>query len=522
MAWTTPDWRQRALDRLDQAWDLVVVGGGITGAGILAEATRAGLRAVLVEAGDFASGTSSRSSKMVHGGMRYLRQAQFGLTLQSVRERDQLLRSAPGLVERLPFLMTSFRGDRTPAWQFALGVLIYDLMALRWDYRQIAGPALLEMAPALSGSKVRRAVRFHDAQTDDARLVLRVLAEAVHQGAVAINYLQAVEPLRQQSGRVVGVAVRDLAGSGRTAEVRARLVVNATGAWADVLRDKIGARRRMRLIRGSHIAFPASRLSLPAALTMMHPRDNRAVFAIPWEGMTLVGTTDIDHGPRMEGEPTISAAEKDYLLELCRFAFPEAALEAGDVRTCYAGVRPVIDTGRKNPSKESREHAIWHENGLLTVAGGKLTTFRRMALDSLAAARKDLPHRTPDPTTPVLSDPDRTIAALEPLEPGLRRRLFGRHGAFAAEVIACGDPTERIADTPALWNELRWAARAEAVVHLEDLLLRRVRLGLLCERGGIGLMDRIQAVAQPELGWDDARWDQEEKSYRDKWRAMQG
>src|SRR5512137_1697864 len=229
-------WRESVWSQLNEEFDLIVIGGGITGAGILREAARAGLKAVLFEQGDFASGTSSRSSKLVHGGLRYLKNAKFKLTWQSVREREHLLKEGRGLVTPLPFVMTNFRCDKTPGWVFGGGLTVYDIMAGKWNHASYDPKGLLSLVPQLSSREMVSGFRYFDAQTDDARLVLRVLQEATQNGALALNYVR-VEGLLTSKKHASGVAVRDLApGAGRTTEVRARAVVSATGAWADGIR----------------------------------------------------------------------------------------------------------------------------------------------------------------------------------------------------------------------------------------------------------------------------------------------
>ena len=531
--WKT-GWRDEVWSRLDQEWDLVVIGGGITGAGILAEATHAGLRTLLVEGGDFASGTSSRSTKLVHGGLRYLRQAQIRLTRESVREREKLLREGGGLVTPLGFYLASFTGDKMPTWMFGAGLAVYDILASKWAHKRFPKRELLARVPALAGAPIKGAYHYYDAQTDDARLVVRVLREAVRRGGTAVNYARAESLLRDAKGRVVGAVIADRAnGATRTKEVKAKVVINATGAWADELRVKLGKDQRLRAIRGSHLIFPAARFALPEAFSLLHPKDGRAVFALPWEGVTLVGTTDVDHQGDLKVEPAISAQEADYLIEAVRHAFPTLNLTLGDVRSTYSGVRSVINTGKGDPSKESREHALWREDGLLTVSGGKLTTFRLMAREALRAVRDALPglDGAAAKRTRVLDDAPSDDPALAKLDDPTRSYIIGRHGIDAAAVLACGaekgttdggSVDGRIDDTSAMWAELRWAARSEGAVHLDDLLLRRVRLGLLADEGGMKLLPRIRAVVQSELAWDDARWAVEEKQYKETWTRCYG
>jgi glycerol-3-phosphate dehydrogenase len=311
--------------------------------------------------------------------------------------------------------------------------------------------------------------------------------------------------------------LRDTApGASRSIELEAKVVISATGAWADELRAELGQSGRLRRIRGSHLTFAADRQPLPEAVSLLHPRDQRAVFAIPWEGVTIVGTTDIDHGA-LDAEPAISEDETAYLLEVLAKAFPSLALGPEDVISTWSGVRPVIDTGKSDPSKESREHAIWREDGLLTITGGKLTTFAVMAREALAAVEGDLGGL--GPRGRIFDEAPAEVRWPDGLDAAARIRLLGRHGAEVGEVLGDGALARPIAGSVALWSELRHAAAAEGVVTLSDLLLRRVRLGLLLPRGGADLMGEIRAVAQPALGWDDARWTREEGAYRATWAA---
>ena len=511
-------WRDRVWSDLDQPWDLIVIGGGITGAGILREASRAGLKALLVEQHDFASGTSSRSSKLVHGGLRYLSNAQIKLTIESVRERERLLREGHGLIEPLENVIAGYQHDRPPAWVFGLGLMIYDTLALKWEHKRHTPAQLGAMCPALNTENLVGGFHYFDAQTDDARLVLRVIHEAVRNGGAALNYARVEGLLRDQAGDVHGIQLHDQVG-GRSTEVRAPVVISATGAWADQLRGHVQAEPQLRQLRGSHIFFPWAKLPLTQMISFLHPIDRRPVFAYPWEGVTLIGTTDVDHGAPMQIDPCLSLGEVEYLMQAVTHAFKPLNLGLNDVQASLSGIRAVVNTGEINPSKESREFVLWDEHGLLTVTGGKLTTFRLMAHDALRAVRKRLPAQ------PKFNAKERVLdeVHVEPsdaLNPIAHARLLGRYGVDAPDLIAAAlaDELNPIGSSPALWAELRWAARAEGVVHLDDLLLRRVRLGLLLPQGGLPLMDRIRAIAQPELGWDDERWHVEAMNYSRLWR----
>ncbi|HEY43279.1 MAG TPA: glycerol-3-phosphate dehydrogenase/oxidase [Anaerolineae bacterium] len=520
-------WRDLAWSQLedpDPPWDLIIVGGGITGAGILREAVRAGLKALLVEARDFASGTSSRSSKLVHGGFRYLRNLQIRLTYESVREREHLLKQGRGLVSPLGFLMANFVNDRVPAWMLGAGLILYDLLAFRWGTSHYDPDDLRGLCPPLTSEELIGGYRYIDALTDDARLVLRVIREAVREGGTALNYARVENLLQQRSGWVEGVLLCDQApeSEGRTIEIRAPVVINATGAWADDLRAHVGGRPRIRKLSGGHLVFPLNKIPLPRAVSLFHPDDGRPVFGFPWEGVVIFGTTDVDHGEVPQLEPAISQAEVEYLLAAVRYAFPSSALTSDDIQSTWAGVRAVVDTGKVDPSKESREAVLWDEKGLLTVTGGKLTTFRLMAHDALRAIRRRLPGRPSfDRRLRMLDKPPAESSLYADLAPADRLRLVGRHGADAPAILAASGHEELtpIGESPTLWAELRWAARAEGIVHLDDLLLRRVRLGLLLPEGGLPLMERIREIVLPELGWHNERWDQEVEAYRRLWNS---
>jgi glycerol-3-phosphate dehydrogenase len=514
--------RAGLADVLAREWDVLVIGGGISGAGVLLEAARRGLRALLVERHDFAWGTSSRSSKLVHGGLRYLKGGHVRLTAESVREREMLLRCAPGLVEPQGFAFAHYDGARGRR-SFLAGLAVYDVMAKRRERHWLDAADFLLAAPNVKRDGLAGGIVYTDARTDDARLVLRVLREALDHGAAAVNRLGARALLRD-AGRVVGARLA-CAVDGAEYAVRARVVIDATGAWSGALHGD-DARRgpRLRPLRGSHLILPAWRLPLARAVSLMHPHDGRPVFAYPWEGATLVGTTDLDHDEDMARAARITRPEVDYLMAALRAQFPQLRLTDADIVSTFAGVRPVIagkDGGA--PSQEGREHVVWSSPGLVAIAGGKLTTFRAIALDALRAARTQLPG---------WCDPLAACAVFAPVPPprvphvdaSLLRRLHGRYGACTAALLDAAQPgeLERIPGTETVWAELRWAARCEAVQHLDDLLLRRTRLGLLLRDGGAAHLERIGAICRPELGWGAAHWAHEEAAYRAHWTTCHG
>lgn len=523
-----PDWRDQIWSTLDREWDIIIIGGGITGAGILLEAAHCGLSCLMVESRDFASGTSSRSSKLVHGGLRYLKSAQPKITVESVSEREKLLREGKGLINRLGFLHANLQGDRMPGWVFGLGLVVYDLIARQWSHKHYDPEDIRELCPSLTTSSLIGGYRYFDAQTDDARLVFRLIREAISFGATAINYCEVIDLLHNNDGQICGVHLQDQAPDShhRTLEVRAGVVVNATGAWADVLRSKLHKKPRLRPLRGSHLIFSQQRIPLTRAISFMHPEDGRPVYVIPWEGVILLGTTDVDHSQAMDGNPCISVHEVDYLLSAARHVFPELTLNTKDVISTFSGIRPVVNTGKANPSSESREHVIWMENGMLTVSGGKLTTFRLMARDAMRLIlnkKSLLPNREKRERIfqPISDESNINLQGFK-FKPAECLRLLGRYGndiSLLCRQLYPGKP-ERIPETPYLWEELRWAAASEMIVHLEDIMLRRLRLGLLLPGGGIDHLNDIRHIVLPVLGWNEDRWQHEVQAYSKLWQRF--
>jgi len=517
-------WRQQVLPTLaDETWDLIVIGGGISGAGILREAARRGWRCLLLEQRDFAWGTSSRSSKMVHGGLRYIAKGQWRLTRDSVHERQRLLDEAPGLVESASFMMPHYRGD-FPGPRVLGGLLtVYDALAGRRSHRFYDAQQLHYLAPGLKEEQLLGGTCFVDALTDDARLVMRVLAEARADGALALNGVR-VRQLLRENGRVCGVQVENTE-DGELLQLRCRALAVATGAWAERLRPS-DAPRQLRPLRGSHLVLAGWRLPVAQAITFLHARDRRPVFVFPWEGTTVVGTTDLDHQEDLDHSASISSEELDYLLAACAQQFPQANVVAGDVLSTWSGVRPVVGSARGEqqgkPSNETREHVLWLEPGCVTLAGGKLTTFRPQALEVLKACAPMLGREVSDDGAPVFAAvPPLSIAGLNSRQ---WRRLAGRHGrdlprlALLLDQLGCAS----VGASDTLWAELAFACDAELVLHLDDLLLRRTRIGLLLERGAEDHLPAIRQLCQPRLGWDDLRWQTEEQRYRALWQRHHG
>jgi len=507
------------LKDIPDKWDLIIIGGGITGAGIFREAARMGLSVILIEQRDFAWGTSSRSSKLVHGGLRYLKEGHFKMTKIAVEERERLLKEAPGLVEPLRFLLPIYEDQRPGKRTIQVGLSLYDIMARERQHHYYDREKFKQMVPHINSSGLKGGFEFLDAQVDDSRLVLRLINEAAASGACALNYVAVKRINRNDEGQVVGVNVADV----ETLENRtlwSPAVINATGSWAEKLHPSPEPLRHLRPLRGSHLVFPAAALPLTKGFSFIHPADKRAVFVVPWEGAVLVGTTDLDHTENLSVEPTITEEEVIYLMRGVQAMFPALAISLQDCLCAFAGIRPVLSEGKLKPSEESREHVVWINDGLITVTGGKLTTFRRLAIDALKAAKPYLPQDTSiNRKAPTFDEvPEKPLLGYG-LTPPIWRRLYGRYGKAAETIVRKAKPKDLsiVPGTHTLWAELPYVAQNEQIRHLTDLLLRRVRIGLLTPEGGKAYLKRIRKLCQNVLPWDRRRWKKEINTYLDHW-----
>jgi len=453
------------LQNLPNTWELIIIGGGITGAGIFREASRMGLKVLLVEQKDFAWGTSSRSSKLVHGGLRYLKEGHFLMTKIAVAERERLLKEAPGLVESLGFLLPIY-GDQSPGRRtMQVGLSLYDIMARERQHRYFDAEEFIRRVPYINPKGLKGGFHFLDAQVDDSRLVLRLINESVASGAWALNYTAVRHIDRNDEDQVVGVELEDVE-THEVKNVSSAAVINATGSWAEKLHPSPEPQRHLRPLRGSHLVFPAAAIPLAEGFSFMHPLDNRAVFAIPWEGAVLVGTTDLDHPQDLALEPNITEEEVAYLMEGIQAIFPSLNIVLADCLCAFAGIRPVLSEGKRKSSQESREHVIWVDHGLVTVTGGKLTTFRRLALDALKAAKSYLPpDKMADRKAPVFSAGRQTPVQESGLSAETWRRLYGRYGSAADTIVktAKAEDLTAINGTHTLWAELPYVAHYDTL-----------------------------------------------------------
>lgn len=498
-------------------WDVIIVGGGITGAGALLMACQAGLKAILVEQKDFAWGASSSSSKMVHGGLRYLGMGQYNLTKDAVTERERLMNELPGLVDPLQFLMGHYKLKFPGPILFNTLLSMYDLIARKNNHNYIGHAVNDFYAPGINIEKLQGATRFADAVTDDARLVLRVLQEARDLGGTALNYL-AAKSLIQSAGKVTGVNVCDEV-TGKTFPINASVVISATGPWADELRQHFHVDKAIRPLRGSHLIVPGWRLPLAYSVSYFHPDDKRPIFAFPWENSTVIGTTDLDHGKDLGKQASITQEEVEYLLSGVNQQFPQANITEQDVISTYSGIRPVVSNSKNKeytkPSDEKREHSIWDDNGLISVSGGKLTTFRLIALDALKAAKHYLPHMDLNKTKGAMLRPITREVESKHLYAHQLDRLKSCYGQRYTELVesATEEELKQISFTNTLRAELKWVLEHEMVIHLDDLMVRRTRLGQLLNNGAEHYLPEIKPLCQDLLHWDDAKWQQEVERY---------
>ncbi|WP_354701801.1 Glycerol-3-phosphate dehydrogenase 2 [Paraconexibacter sp. AEG42_29] len=549
-------------------FDVVVVGGGITGAGCALDAATRGYSVALVEKADFASGTSSRSSKLVHGGLRYLQNFDLGLVREALLERQLNVKLAPHLVKPLPLVVAAFDGAR-PDRLVGVGLNLYDVMSVDkirgrvgrrgvipagaeaatdldgdgladWApdrHRIITGEEVVERLPALAGRAPTSGYLFYDCQTDDARLVLTVLQEAERFGAVCANGLNVTE-LHEENGRTRGVHVEDMA-TGDRFTVRAANVINATGVWADRLRpDELHDEAEVPRIapsRGTHITLRHDQLPLVSG-AIVPAGGGRTIFALPWLGGTLIGTTDNDYDESATPDGLNHIApdpgDIEYLLDATNGYFG-TSLTATDLTGAYAGVRPLISTGDPKKSVDISRKAELYEtsSGMITITGGKLTTWRRMAkmtIDRLVERdARDAPCRTHEiPLGQSVAVED--LPRVEGVPEGAYEQLAGRYGHFAHDVLAIAAERGEFAQavvpavegqvTPVdILAEVVHAARHEQARSVGDALLRRTRLGLTAARvvadPSAETARRVAAAMAPDLGWDESRVEAEAQAF---------
>lgn len=533
--------RSANLSRANRGeFDLVVIGGGINGAAVARDAALRGYRVALLEQYDFGWGTSSRSSRLIHGGLRYLEHGELGLVLESVRERALLARAARHLLRPLPFIVPVYEHDGWPLALVDLGVWIYETLALFRSphlHERLSPRALCRRVPGLSAEGLAGGVLYYDYQTNDARLVFENVLSAHEAGACVLSYCR-VDELELVSRRARAVLARDLLG-GEAVRVRGHAFVCAVGPWTDAVLSRTSAHRRwLRPTKGVHVVVPREKLSVDAALVMRHPRDGRALFVLPEGERTVIGTTDTD----FQGDPAHAETEADdvrYLLAAASHFFPRARLTSDDVIANWCGVRPLLDdddTG--SPSAVSRDHrVVVGEDGIVVLAGGKLTTHRSMAAECVdaaataiglgggqAAPRRAGTHLHALPGAVGLS----SEAAYRELRAALRA-AFARDAAIGAHLatsygvrargvldIALTEPGAHrpiIAGLPFIWSEVQFAARHEMALTLEDAFVRRIPLFQRAQDQGLSVAEEAARLMGEHLRWNSAECDRQVQHY---------
>ena len=528
-----PAQRARAWERLGaEQFDVVVIGGGVVGAGSALDAATRGLKVALVEARDFASGTSSRSSKMFHGGLRYLEQLEFGLVREALHERELSLTTlAPHLVKPLPFLfpLTNRWWERP---YIAAGIFLYDQLGGAKSVpaqKHLTKAGALRLAPGLKRSSLIGGIRYYDTVVDDARHTMTVARTAAHYGAVVRTSTQVVSLLRE-GDRVIGVRIRD-SEDGSVAEVHGHVVINATGVWTDEIQalSKQRGRFRVRASKGVHVVVPRDRIVSEVAIILR--TEKSVLFVIPWGTHWIIGTTDTDWNLDL-AHPAATKADIDYILGHVNKVLA-TPLNHDDIDGVYAGLRPLLAGESEETSKLSREHAVAvPAPGLVAIAGGKYTTYRVMGEDAIDAASEFVPTRVaPSITEKVpllgadgyfaLSNQTEHVGQHYGLHPYRVRHLLDRYGSEINTLIAqcreqpdLAQPVEHAPDY--LRAEFAYGCTHEGALHLEDLLVNRTRLTYEIADSGLAALPEIAAIAAERLGWDDARTDAEIRAYTER------
>ena len=514
--------RRRDLAALvERPLDVLVVGGGIVGSGAALDAATRGLRVGLVERDDIAVGTSSRSSRLIHGGLRYLEQYRFGLVREALTERSRILHLAPHLVTIEPLLFPLFGMPAATRAFYQAGMTLYDLLGARKDggwHRHLSVSEVLAHAPAMRRERLRGGLLFHDGVEDDARYTLAVARSAREDGATIVTRTTA-ESLIEDGGRVLGARVRDSL-TGDAYEIRARVVVDATGVWgADPTAPLSGGSTRLLPSRGAHLVVPRGRIPSDVGLTIRVP--GKVVFLVPWPHFWLIGTTDAPYSGPID-RPTAGGDEVDELLAAVNHVL-DVGLRRNDVVGTYAGLRPLIAPSDGSTITASREHRVVVErNGLVRVSGGKYTTYRLMAEQTIDAALGVLGEQAaarPTRTTtrrlvgaadrPALDRIAESLATSASLEPAIAARLVARHGTEAPDVVALGHEAGllgRLVDgEDHLEVEVAWAARHELALSIDDVLARRMRIVHELPDRAAAIAPRVAAILGAELGWDEVR-----------------
>jgi glycerol-3-phosphate dehydrogenase len=526
--------RAENLDRLaSESFDLLVIGGGITGVAIARDAALRGIRTALVEKNDWAAGTSSRSARLIHGGLRYLEYYQFGLVFEALSERAVLRRIAPRLVRPTPFMYPLYRGQGPGFLKLAAGMWLYDILAQFRNvsrHRMMLARETARREPIVAREGLRGAARYYDAVVDDARLTLATAQSAHRAGAVVANHAQVVG-LMQSQGQVVGAMVRDEI-TGREMEVKARIVVNACGPWVDNVRSMdVGVRHASPLLRptkGVHLIIRRERLTSQHAIAFDSPRDDRHLYVIPWGDFAIIGTTDTDY----TGDPdalSVTPDDADYLLEAARHAFLSVRLTESDVISAYIGLRALIGSDAASTYAISREHHIEQsESGLFTIAGGKLTTHRLMARETVDTVAKKLGGAGKCVTDRHHIESAERVTASSVLgydgmfgagvPAPVVTHLVEAYGAEAVRVLAYVEERPKLGqlivpDLAYIHAEVHYAIQHEMALSLSDVLIRRTHVIYETPDAGGQQAREVAALMAEKLGWDRSEQERQVAEY---------
>ena len=530
--------REEMWEQIPEEVDVAVIGGGITGAGIVRDAARRGLRVALFEQNDIAYGTSSRSSKLIHGGLRYLESYEFSLVFESVSERRVILDLAPHLVNPLAFIFPVYQGARKSLRMISAGMWLYDGLALFRSpkrHRTLKPREVAEEEPMLRQEGLQGAPLYYDCSTDDARLTLETIIDAIQNGGVAVNWARGEALTKNDQGRVSGVGVKNQR-DGSLREVKAHTVINATGPWTAAVLAMSGPQPEtlLRITKGIHIVVERDRLPVEHAVVLFHPTDKRTLFALPWGDRTYVGTTDTDY-EGAPGQEYATLEDVDYLIEAANHYFPNDHIHRRDVISTWSGLRPLIapeaDMDDMAESQVSREHQIHiAEDGLITIAGGKLTTYRKMAKECVDTAVQilklmgDLPEDLQSGQTfkfplpgavgwPEDDDHDKVAEELGKacecdLSHTIRRHLVDTYGMRSLELakLCTADPTlleAIVPGRPEIMAQVDFGVREELASSVSDIMIRRTQIFFRDRQQGLQSVDKVANRMAELIGWSD-------------------
>ena len=544
--------RESILHQLtSQQFDVLIIGGGITGTGAARDAVYRGMKVALIDMNDLAYGTSSRSSKLVHGGLRYLENLEFSLVFEAVSERQTLLHIAPHLVHPLGFLFPVYEGSRRSAFTINLGMWLYDGLSLFRSpkiHQNLSKKQVQKIEPALGSATLKRAPLYYDCSTDDARLTLENALDAVHDGAVVATYVKAKQYRYNDQGRIVGILATDVL-TNTDIEIACKTCINCTGPWSDKTRQlNADGVQYLRPTKGVHIVVDHQKLPINNAVVCFHPKDGRVLFAIPWSDRTYIGTTDTDF---IEDLEDIAATAEDvrYLLDASNAYFPDYVLAETDVISTWAGVRPLIADDASTESSVSREHSVRIEaNGLITIAGGKLTTYRKMAMevvdrsvDMLRLMGVQVQHGTKNTATEPLpgakgwsdkfSNLPELLTALENKASSLIQsntislasvhHIATIYGMVAFDIVDIVEKQPQygatlVANRPEILAQVVYAAEKELASTLCDIFVRRTQLFFRDLNQGLDCVDVVADIMAKLLQWSPDRTQQEKDLYREE------